>query len=182
MSNQIILIIKINTTYEIQCIYIDSNNKTTTIQLQNSNQQEYPLSSALIDNKSSIEFAHDLFTKPQDFKLYNIELYGKEYSVIAEVLFALIISEFKQQIDKQFIIEKIIVQLPVNNLKVNSRIIIALNAIGLDQIQLYDDEEIDFDYKVQGEILEEILEKKQEYSKRVRMLEKSAEIAKEQNM
>ena len=62
MSNQIILIIKINTTYEIQCIYIDSNNKTTTIQLQNSNQQEYSLSSSLIDNNSSIEFADDLFT------------------------------------------------------------------------------------------------------------------------
>ena len=61
-------------------------------------EQEYLLSSSLIDNNSSIEFADDLFTNPDDFKLYEIELYGTKYRVIAEVLLALIINEFKGEI------------------------------------------------------------------------------------
>ena len=142
MDNKIALKIQINEQYTIKCSYIDSKKKETPIQLHNEIEQEgYLLSSSLIDKKSSIEFTDDLFTNPQDFKLYNISLYGKEYSVIAEVLFALIINEFKEQIEKEFIIENTIVQLPVNNLKVNSRIITTLNAIGLQQIQLEDDEE-----------------------------------------
>ena len=153
MTKQITLKISITEQHTIRCSYIDSNKKETIIQLHNTKLQEYPLSSKLIDNNSSIEFAQDLFTNPQDFKLYNIELYGKEYSVIAEVLFALIISEFKEQKEKEYIIENTIVQLPVNNLKVNSRLIIALNAIGLQEIQLKDEEEeINFDYKEQGHI------------------------------
>ena len=184
MSNKVTLIIKISENYKLQCHIVDSNKKETLIQLNNKNQQEqYLLSSSLIDKKNSIQFAHDLFINPQDFKLYNIELYEKEYTVIAEVLFALIISEFKEQIEKEFIIEKTIVQLPVQNLKVNSRIITALNAIGLDKIELKDDEqELNFDYKSQGEILQEILEKKHEYSKRKRMIERANEIAKEQKI
>ena len=133
-SNRTRLKITISDAYKLQCNYIDSKKEETIIQIHNKKEQEYLLSSSLIDNKSSIEFAQDLITNPQDFKLYNIELYGKEYSVIAEVLFALIISEFKEQIEKEYIIDKTIVELPVNNLKVNARIITALNAIGLQQI------------------------------------------------
>ena len=166
MTNKISFIIQINDTHKIKCCYIDSNKKETPIQLHNkTQQQEYLLS-------KSIEFAEDLFPNPQEFKFYNIELYGKEYTVIAEVLFALLIDEFKEQIEKEFIIDKTIVELTVNNLKVNSRIITALTAIGLENIQLEDDdeEEINFDYQAQGEILHEILAKKQEYNKRKRMI------------
>ena len=85
-TNQQTLKIQITDKYSIKCSYIDSNQKETPIQLHNKSQQEeYNLF-------SSIEFTQELFTNPQDFKLYNIELYGKEYGVIAEVLFALIIS------------------------------------------------------------------------------------------
>ena len=128
MANKVTLKITISEQYTIKCSYIDVKKKETTIELHNNPQQEYLFS-------GSINFAEDLFSKPQDFKLYVIELYGKEYSVIAEVLFALIINEFKEQIIKEFIIENTTVKLPVNNLKVNSRIITALNAIGLQQIQ-----------------------------------------------
>ena len=183
MSSKITFVIKINDAYKFQCIVVDKYSKETTIQLHNIKQQEYLLSTSLIDKNSSIEFAVDLFTNPHDFKLYNIEFYGKEYSVISEVLFALIINEFKEQIEKEFIIENTIVELPVNNLKVNSRIITALNAIGLDQIQLEDDEEeIEYQYKEQGEILQEIITKKQDWCKREKMIEKANEIVKEQKM
>ena len=158
MTNKASLIIKISSTYKLQCCFVEKDSKETVIHLHNKTQEEYLLSSSLRDKNSSIEFAEDLFTKPQDFKLYEIELYGTKYTVIAEVLFSLIINEFKEQIEKEYIIENTIVQLPFNNLKVNSRIIIALNAIGLQEIQLEDEgDEFDFDYSKQGEILQEIL-------------------------
>ena len=75
MDNKITFIIQINEQHKIKCCYIDSNKKETIIQLHNKTHQ-YLLS-------NSIEFAEDLFTKPQNFKLYDIALYGKEYSVIA---------------------------------------------------------------------------------------------------
>ena len=107
-SNRVTLKITINEQHTIKCSILDSNKKETPIQLHNEIEQEgYLLSSSLIDKKSSIEFAQDLFTNPHDFKLYDIELFGKEYSVIAEVLFALIINEFKEQIEKEYILLKI---------------------------------------------------------------------------
>ena len=64
MTNKTTLIIKISNTYKLQCSYIGSNKKEITIQLHNKTQQEgYPLSSSLIDKKSTIEFADDFFTK-----------------------------------------------------------------------------------------------------------------------
>ena len=106
MTNKVIFKIKISATYKIQWCFVGKDSKETIIQFHNKNQEEYLLSSSLIDKNSSIEFAEDLFTKPQDFKLYEIELFGKEYNVITEVLFALIIYEFKERIEKEFIIEK----------------------------------------------------------------------------
>ena len=111
-SKQQTFIIKISGNYTLKCSYIDSNNKEIIIKLHNKKEKEYLLATSLIDKNSSIEFADDLFTKPHDFKLYDIELYGKEYSIIAEVLFALIINEFKQQIEKEYIIENTLVELP----------------------------------------------------------------------
>ena len=99
MTKNVQFKIVINKEYAIKCSYIDSNKKETIIQLPNTSHQEgYKLSSSLLNKNSSIEFGEELFINPQDFKLYDIELYGKEYSLIAEVWFALIINEFKEQI------------------------------------------------------------------------------------
>ena len=105
MTKNVQFKIVINKEYAIKCSYIDSNKKEIIIQLHNKNKQEYQLSSSLIDNRSSFEFGEELFINPHDFKLYDIELYGKEYSVIAEVLFALIINEFKEQIEKNLLLK-----------------------------------------------------------------------------
>ena len=97
MTNKVIFKIKISATYKIQWCFVGKDSKETIIQLNNKNQEEYLLSTSLIDNKSSIKFGDDLFTNPQDFKLHEIELFGKEYTVIAEVLFALIINDLKNK-------------------------------------------------------------------------------------
>ena len=73
MDNKETLIIKISEQYSIKCSYIESNNKDTMIQLHNKNQQQDYLLS------TSIKFAENLFTNPQEFKIYKIELYGTEY-------------------------------------------------------------------------------------------------------
>ena len=57
------------------------------------------------------------------------------------------------------------IELPLNNKTLNSRIMTALDSIGLKEMKL-DDEEINYDYKDQGDILTELLEKKEAYSKR----------------
>ena len=126
-----------------------------------------------------MNFAEDFFTKPRDFKTYDIELYEKEYPVIAEVLFSLIINEFIEQIEKEFIIKNTIIQLPSDSYQLINRIQISLESIGLDNITV---NPIVFEYKDQGDILEELLEKKEEKKKRVRMIKKANEIAKEQNI
>ena len=193
MTNKIQFKIVINKEYKIKCSYIDSQKNEIPIHLTNKNKdkkEDYlPISISFHDNKIilceentfNIHFINDLFDQPNDFKLYEINYQHKDYKVIAEVLFALIINEFKEQIEKEFIIENTIVELPVQNRFLNSRIITALDSIGLQQIQL-DEEEIEYQYKEQGDILQEILTKKLEYSKRERMIEKANAIAKEQNM
>ena len=178
MTKKVNLTITITEQYQLQCLYSNEENGDRVIKIHE-NQEIYPFTICLKNNKiivgekheDSIEFIQDLFSKPQDFKLYDIKLYGKEYSVIAEVLFALIINEFKGQIEKEFIIENITVKLPVQNLKVNSRILTALDSINLRNIQL-EEEEIDFEYKSQGEILHKIIRKHEELCKRKRMIEK----------
>ena len=98
-------------------------------------------------------------------KTYKINFQGKDYEIIAEVLFALIINEFKQIVEKEFIITKTVIEMPVNNKTLNSRILTALDAIGLKEMEL-EDEEINYDYKDQGHILTELLEKNEEYERR----------------
>ena len=61
------------------------------------------------------------------------------------------------------------------------RIKIALQSIGLNGIAVADND-IKYDYSEQGNILEDILEKKESLSKRERMVERANQIAKEHKM
>ena len=71
-----------------------------------------------------------MIEEPESIKYYETEYYNKSYSLIAEVMFALIIDEYLSQIEKNYIIENTIIELPSNNLKSNYRIKIALESIG----------------------------------------------------
>ena len=116
MENKITLTIEITQQNTICCSYIDSQKKETVIYLQNQHQKYIPLTLSFCDNKiiigeqheNGIEFMQDLLTNPQEFKTYQFTYQNKEYNVIAEVLFALIVNEFKHQIEKEFIIEETI--------------------------------------------------------------------------
>ena len=172
-----IFLIIINSNNKIKCLLINSenDNEIQFIQLYQHQQEEYlpinilfDMNEIIINNqrKESIDFMNDLINNPDDFKEYQIKYQNKEYKVIAEVLFALIIHQYKKKIEKQFIIKetKLLFESPFlsNTQKVIKRINVSLDAIGL-QINNY--EFPDYDYQKQGEFLHEILEKYEVYSK-----------------
>ena len=153
-SNTISFIITITQDYQLKCSYIDTNNKETIIELHNQENMFHSIN-LTFENNNNYNFIHDLMNEPNDFKLYRVYLQGKEYSVISEVLFALLMYEFKRQIEKEFIINKTIIHLPVKNAILNSRIVTSLEAVCFKNIQInYICKPIDFDYTEQSDILE----------------------------
>ena len=186
--NKIQFKIIITKEYKIKCSWIDSEKKETTININNKETEYYPINISFINNKivicqentneNTVLFFEEWINQPHEFKEYKIHYQNKEYILIAEVLFALILKEFTSQIEKEYIIEKTEIQLPKENKEFNFRILTALDSIGLKDIEL-EEEDIEYEYKNQGEILNEIIEKNESYRKRERMIERAKEINKE---
>ena len=157
--------ITITTNYTLQYYLIDSQNQNNKKQLQIEN----------YDINYDIKFLQDLFEQPNEYKEYKITNQNKEYSVIAEVILSLITNEIKQQIEKDYIIEDTIIDLPnsTNNDLLLQRIKISLQAINLKGVIIEDDEEINYNYEQQGDILNELLEQKNEYKKYQQLLKRA---------
>ena len=53
----------------------------------------------LIDeqNEKAIHFIKEWIEKPEEYKMYSVLFQGKEYQLLPEVLFAIIMNEFKQK-------------------------------------------------------------------------------------
>ena len=81
-----------------------------------------------------------------EFKQYHIQYQEKEFFILAEVMFALIINQFKQRIEKHYIIEEIILELPFQNEIIKERMFICLEAIELKRIERENSIQIDYDY------------------------------------
>ena len=126
------------------------------------------------ENENSIHFIQEWLTNPEEYKIYSVQYQRKDYELLPEVFFAIIINEFKQKIEKEYIIENTVIEIPTENKKVLQRIKIALNALGLRGMEL--DEDIDYNYTEQGDYLHEILEKKETKEKQKRMLERAKQI------
>ena len=112
--------IRINEQYQLQVSYIDSEKRETIIQLNNNKQDWYSPVISFRDNKitvcpedkeDAIEFIEELVEESRRFKIYEIQYQDKDYFAIAEVLFALIINEFKQIVEKEYIITKTVVEI-----------------------------------------------------------------------
>ena len=127
------------------------------------------------ENDKTIHFMQEWIENPEEYRLYSIHYFNKEYQVVAEVLFAIIMKDFKERIEKEFIIEEVFVEIPSNNHQLAERIKISLESIDLKNITI---NFIDFDYSEQGEYLHEILEKKEAIEKRRKIIEKTNEYAK----
>ena len=158
-SNKSTLKIIITQDYKLQVKHILSKNNETFVYLPN-NHQEVSYDPCILfngnsisicqNNIQSIHFLQQWLDNPDEYTFYTVQFQNKEYKLLAEVLFALIISEFKQIIEKEYIIENTILELSTKNKKAIQRIKISLNALGLNGMEI-DDNNILFDYSEQGE-------------------------------
>ena len=64
------------------------------------------------ENVNVIHFMNDWVSNPDEYRLYEIHYQEKEYKMISEVLFALIIKGFKEQIEKEYIIKETNIEIP----------------------------------------------------------------------
>ena len=109
------------------------------------------------------------------FPLYNVEFQNKSYQLLPEVLFAIVINEIKRKIEREFIIENTVIELPRDNSQLIQRIKISLQGINLKGIEI-NDEEISYDYQQQDDYLQKLLKKKEMIDSYKRMIEKAKEI------
>ena len=174
--------IVLDTNYKLICSFIESDESKQIIQLKEKQEEYIPCISfrnndIIICDETidSIHFIKELLDHPEEYKLYSIRYNDKEYQVIGEVLFALIIQEFKFIVEKQFILTETEITLPMDNKKSLQRIKVALEAIGMKGVELTEDD--DYDYTHQGEILKEILEKKEMFKPYQRMIEEAINLS-----
>ena len=171
-NNHCSLIIDINNENKIKCSIIDNQNKEQSIQLKENQQEEYlPITIAFEmneiivneeNNENTIYFFSEWINNPQEMKEYKIKFQNDEYSMIAEVLFAMIVNKYKKIIEKKWIIDETICEILSKNGDLYNRITIALNSIGLKNIVI---NPIQHEYQSQGEKLHIVLEKEKEYLK-----------------
>ena len=166
-----IVITKQNT---IQCFLIDSENKEEIIQIQE-NQNEY-IPSILFDkttihicpNNTNINIIKDLFDEPYNYRKYSIEYQLQKYQVIFEVLFGLIINEFKEKIKKEYNIENTIVEVASRDFEAIRRIQMSLETLNLPNIEI--NPTTFAEYEEQGDKMYEILRKKESYQQHLQKI------------
>ena len=113
------------------------------------------------------------FEQPSQVILYSVEFQGKKYEIQEEVMFALIMNEFKKRIEKENIIEQTNVEIPSNDHHICERIRTSLESIGFSNVLV---NPFVCDYKSQGEQLIEIMEKKEKIDMQKRKIERAKEI------
>lgn len=170
-------IIKEDETEEIITLNNDlennlENNSNTNIQQQYPIMISFTKNEVIICQKISyqnqneiieIEFMNDWIQFPNKYKKYPFTFQGKQYNAIAEVFFALIINEFKNKITKKYIIDDCYVEIPSNDYTLIRRIKVSLESIGLNNIFVNND--IEFDYEEQGDILHDVIKQNDEFRK-----------------
>ena len=168
--------------YKIQLILISTEGKETIFELKRNIQEYIPcirfeVNEIIVceENENAIYFFEEWITKPNIMKLFTISFQQKEYEVLPEVLFALIINQFKKKMEKKYIIGKTTIENQSPKKTISNRIRISLQAIGLKINRL--NTNTDYDYSVQGTILQEILEKQEEHETFKGMMDRAKKTA-----
>ena len=170
---------------------INKDKKEIPIQLRE-NQTTYPLNiwfnkNEIVvcqqqQNENAISgFLEEIFNNPSEYKTYDIEYQGKKYEVLGETLLALIIQQFKDIIDKTYIVNRFLFKCSNMEKDVLQRIKSSLVNIGIpnsftrvrhqheERLERYIDEEF---------VVIEILEKQREYKRFVREINRAKELIK----
>ena len=166
---EVIFKIIITKEYKLICSIVDKENKIIIIQEEvipcikfNYNTIDFCEN---CEDENTIYFFKNWFEKPDDYSTYSIEYQNKTFDLLPEVLFSLIVNEFKKKIEKDYIIENTFIELPIDNSKLLQRIKIALQGIHIKGVDIAEDEQILYDCRIQGEYLQELLESKETIEK-----------------
>ena len=165
-KNKIFKII-ITQEYKLKLSLIDQEEKETVLQSDFTPLISFDNNhiSFQQENQNAIDFMTKWIENPEEYSCYTIHFHNKQFDLLPEVLFALIINEYKKKIEREFIIENTIIEIPINNSRILQRIKISLQANNFKGIEIAYEEEIPYEYSQQGEYLEEIIEKKEENDK-----------------
>ena len=168
--------------FTLQCFTIDEEGKENFIQLNKENiKEEYKptvlfeknIISICQEDEKSIEFVKKWIDQPEDFTEHQIQFKNKDFQLLPEVLFAILISEFKNRIDKDFIINDTIVEIPSRDCLITERMRTSLQSIGLKNVFI---NSFSYDYSKQEEQLNDLLEMKKEGDKCIKIIEKAIEM------
>ena len=171
--------IVITNNYKLKCYSIDSEDKETFIQITNEERDEYTpiinfensfISICQEGKEESFDFIQKWIENPEDFTEKKISFQNKEFQVLPEVLFALIISDFKKRIEKNNIINDTVVEIPSRDCLIAERVRTSLESIGLRNIFI---NPFSYDYTKQSEQLIELLEMKNNSDKNKTMMERA---------
>ena len=80
------------------------------------------------EHPNTIHFIQNWIENPNDYRTYKIMYQGKEYELLPEVLFAIVVNEFKKKVEREYIIARTKIQLPSDNSKALQRVKISLQA------------------------------------------------------
>ena len=175
--------ITINNNYQLQCSVIESDGNEEIIHLKPRQKEWLPIVISFDMNEmyvcekereDSISFMKEWIEFPQEYKKYEIQYQGREYSVIAEVLFALIIKQFKERVENEWIIDETIVEVPSYDYVFIQRLRISLESIDMKEICINPST---YDYEEQGSLLETIIEKRNDYEKYKKLISRANKIS-----
>ena len=175
----------ISNEYELQCFVITPENEQIQIKLNREDEENndfqpitirFDMNEIIIgeDNYEPIEFMRNWIERSEDYDEYEIQFRNKEYHLIPEVLFALIINEYKKVVEKDFIIDQTVfdIQILTNEMFIN-RLKISLESIGLNGF-MYNIPE--FIYTEQAELLFEIIDEYNQFQKYKRILKRAQQL------
>ena len=177
--NHLLFHITITSTYQLSCSYQFSNESSKN-PIPINEENEYPPIITFYKNEiysfqhhpNEIDFMKEWIEYPDDFKEYQITYQNKQFNVISEVLFALLIKEIKDILEVEFVIEKVLFELPTENKRARRRIKVALESIGLRGFVI-NKNHITYDYSHQGEILLELIEMRKNYENVLKKVERA---------
>ena len=74
------------------------------------------------EGEGAISFMKNWIENPEEYSTYSIQYQNKQFNLLPEVLFAIIINEFKKKVERKIIIKATEIQIPADNEKILKRI------------------------------------------------------------
>ena len=117
---EVLFKLKLTKEYNLQCSIILENSTEMIIHLSQDERCVYVPSITFhtntislceeIHGTNTINFIKEWIEQPNDFKLYKFYFQNKQFEVLSEVLFSIIITEFKRIIEKEYIIQNTLIE------------------------------------------------------------------------